>query len=231
MKRSELDAQAWDQWNKTKSKEDLSSLFTRINPLIEKEVGRWSGGAVATPVLRIEAKKLALGAFNSFDPNKSKLGTHVTNNLKGLSRQVYTYANAARLPEHRMIKAKTYVTVQEDLTNKLGRIPTAEELAQNLSWSKKEVGRMRNDIRSSYGEGAPTPPGFDSTFDGAEDLDFIYHDLNDQDKVVFEHTTGYSGAAILSGASMQKQTGLTQGQISHSKRRIRSKVLEYRGMK
>ena len=231
MQRFELDNQAWNKWNSTKSKQDLSVLFKRVEPIINKEVNRWAGGAIAPPVLKIEAKKIALGAFNNFNPSKSKLSTHVTNNLKGLSRTVYTYANSARLPEHRMIKAKTFIAVEDDLTNKLGRIPTAQELAEKLSWSKKEVGRIRQELRSSYSDSAPTPPGFDSTFDGSADLDFIYHDLNNQDKVVFEHTTGYSGAPILDGKSLIKKTGLTQGQISHSKRRIKSIVLDFRGMK
>jgi len=130
-----------------------------------------------------------------------------------------------------MIKAKTFIAVEDDLTNKLGRIPTAQELSEKLSWSKKEVGRIRKELRSSYSDSAPVPPGFDSTFDGSSDLDFIYHDLNNQDKLVFEHTTGYSGANILDGKSLIKKTGLTQGQISHSKRRIKSIVLDFRGLK
>jgi len=231
MNRYELDNKAWNSWNSSQSKKDLSTLFKRVDPILNKEVNRWSSGAVAAPVLKIEAKKIALGAFKTFDPNKSKLSTHVTNNLKGLSRTLYTYSNAARLPEHRMIKAKTFIAVEDNLTNKLGRIPTSQELSEKLSWSKKEVGRIRKELRSSYSDSAPVPPGFDSSFDGSSDLDFIYHDLNNQDKVVFEHTTGYSGASILDGKSLINKTGLTQGQISHSKRRIKSIVLDFRGMK
>ena len=230
MQRYEQDAVAWNNWSSTHSKKDLSTLLKRVNPIIQKEVNRWSGGSGAAPILNIEAKKIALNAFNTFDPTKSKLGTHLTNNLKGLSRQVYTYSNVARLPEHRMIKAKDFISVQDELTNKLGRIPSAQELSEDLHWSKKEVSRMRNDLRASFTEGAPAPPGFNSSFDGSTDLDFIYHDLNNQDKIVFEHTTGYSGAPILDGRGLIGKTGLTQGQISHSKRRIKAKVLNYRGM-
>jgi DNA-directed RNA polymerase specialized sigma subunit len=229
MKRYEQDNLAWNQWNSSNSKKDLGVLFKRVEPIIKKEVSRWSGGSVAAPVLELEAKKIALNAFKNYNPSKSKLSTHLTNNLKGLSRSVYTYSNPARLPEHRMIKAKTFIAVQDDLTSQLGRIPTAQELSENLSWSKKEVGRMRNELRSAFNESAPAPPGFDSSFDGSTELDFIYHDLNNQDKVVFEHTTGYGGAPVLDGRSLVSKTGLTQGQISHSKRRIRKLVLGVRG--
>ncbi len=89
---------------------------------------------------------------------------------------------------------------------------------------------MRNELRSSFGESAPTPPGFESSFEGSTELDFVYHDLNTQDKTVFEHTTGYGGAPILDGRSLATKTGLTQGQISHSKRRIRKLVKGVRGL-
>jgi hypothetical protein len=229
MSRSDLDIQAWQAWNASKTKKHLTPLLKRVNPILQKEVSRWSGGGVARPVLDIEAKKIALNSFHSFDPNKSKLSTHLTNNLKGLSREVYTYSNPARLPEHRMIKAKTFIAVQDNLTEQFGRIPSAQELSDELSWNKKEVGRMRNELRSSYSDNAPAPPGFDSSFEGAQELDFIYHDLNNIDKVVFEHTTGYSGSPILGGRDLTSKTGLTQGQISHSKRRIRDKVKTFRG--
>ena len=231
MNRSDLDTQAWNAWNASKSKKNLGVLLNRVKPILHKEVSRWSGGGVARPVLEMEAKKIALNSFGTYNPTKSKLSTHLTNNLKGLSREVYTYSNPARLPEHRMIKAKTFIAVEDNLTETLGRLPSAQELADELNWNKKEVGRLRKELRSSFSDNAPAPPGFNSTFEGAQELDFIYHDLNQQDKVVFEHTTGYSGAPILDGRSLINKTGLSQGQISHSKRRIRNKVLGHRGLR
>ena len=230
MSRSRLDEDSWRAWNATKSKDNLSHLFSRVNPILQKEVSRWAGGAVARPILEIEAKKIALNSFNNFDPNKSKLSTHLTNNLKGLSREVYTYSAPARLPEHRMIKAKTFVNAEQELSNTLGRIPTVTELASELKWNQKEVGRFRNEIRGMYSESMPTPPGFEQFNSATNELDFVYHDLNNQDKTVFEHTTGYGGAPVLSTRNMVAKTGLTSGQISHSKRRIKNKVLGYRGM-
>ena len=229
MSRSQLDAEAWNAWNNTKSKSNLGNLLQRVNPIIQKEVNRWSGGGVAKPVLEVEAKKIAINAFGSFNPVKSKLSTHLTNNLKGLSREVYTYAAPARLPEHRMLKAKTFIATENELSNTLGRLPTAAELSAKLHWNQKEVGRFRNDIRGVYSDSQPVPPGFEQYNPAMAELDFVYHDLNKQDKAVLEHTTGYGGASILPTAKMASKTGLTPGQISHSKRRIRSRVLQYRG--
>ena len=95
----EKDTELWKTWKADPSKDNLHSLFRQVNPILQKEVNRWSGGSVATPVLQVNAKKLALQAFGSYNPEKSALSTHVTNQLKGLSRDPYTYINPARMPE------------------------------------------------------------------------------------------------------------------------------------
>ena len=221
MKRSEKDIQLWNAWRDDPSKENLSVLLEQVNPIVQKEVNRWQGGSVARPVLEIQAKKLALDAFSTYKPGKAALNTHVTNQLKGLSRNVYTYTSPARMPEHRQVKSSTFRNVEESLRDSLGREPTTVELAQELSWSQREVSRYRDEQRATYSTSLPVPPGFEKYSPDQTLVDFVYHDLVDQDKRVFEHTTGYGGSPVLSGKQLMARTGMTQGQISHSKRRIR----------
>ena len=221
MKRSEKDIALWNAWRDDPSKENLSSLLDQVNPILQKEVNRWQGGSVARPVLEIQAKKLAIDAFSNYRPGKAALNTHVTNQLKGLSRNVYTYTSPARMPEHRQVKAGTFRNVEEGLRETLAREPTTEELAQELAWSPREVARYKEEQRATYSTSLPIPPGFEKYSPDQTLVDFVYHDLADQDKRVFEHTTGYGGSSILSGKELMKTTGMTQGQVSHSKRRIR----------
>lgn len=227
--RADKDTELWSTWKKTQSKEDLSKLFNQMEPVIQKEVSRWASGPVARPVLNIEAKKLGLKAFSNFDPNTARLNTHLTNNLKGLSRIVYTYANPARLPEHQTLKLGNFISTRHELEEELGREPTTQELADSLIWSNKEVERLQGELRTGYSTSQPTPPGFDRYTADRTMLDFVYNDLVDQDKLVFEHTTGYGGKPILAAKDLIAKTGMTQGQISHSKRRIRRKVESSRG--
>jgi DNA-directed RNA polymerase specialized sigma subunit len=221
MSRSKKDSELWNTWRDDPSKENLATLLEQVNPILQKEVNRWQGGSVARPVLEIQAKKLAIDAFSSYNPGKAALNTHVTNQLKGLSRNVYTYTSPARMPEHRQVKASTFRNVEENLRDSLSRDPTTAELAQELKWSQREVARYRDEQRATYSTSLPVPPGFEQYNPEQTLVDFVYHDLVDQDKRVFEHTTGYGGAQILSGKQLSNQTGMTQGQISHSKRRIR----------
>ncbi len=226
------DIELWSAYNKSPTKKNLEPLLDNFKGTIQKSVNKWGGGNVAPAVLDIRAKKIAIDSFKSFNPSKSKLNTHLTNNLNGLSRPVYE-TQVARMPESRTLKVGTYLSAKEELTTELGRLPTARELSDNLKWNIKEVQRFRNELRSQYSTDPdlPTPPGFDSFSSDGGELDFIYHDLNNQDRVVFEHTTGYMNSPILSTKQLVKASGLTSGQISHSKRRIKAKVLGYRGLK
>jgi hypothetical protein len=223
------DINAWNQWKKTGDRGDLGYLFNRVEPIIQKEVSRWASGPVARPVLNLEAKKLSLKAFASFDPSKARLNTHLTNNLKGLSRIVYTHTNPARMPEHQVLKLSTFMSAKQGLEEKLGREPTTQELGEDLAWGDGEVARYAGQIRTGYSTSQPQPPGFDRYDADKVFLDFVYNDLVDQDKIVFEHTTGYGGKAVLSAKGLIDKTKMTQGQISHSKRRIRKLVEQARG--
>lgn len=225
------DIDAWNKWKQTGAREDLGALFTRMEPVIQKEVSRWASGPVARPVLNLEAKKISLNAFNSFDPNKARLNTHLTNNLKGLSRIVYTHTNPARMPEHQVLKLNTFMSAKQQLEEELGREPTTQEMGESLAWSNREVDRYQGQLRTGYSTSQPLPPGFDRFDADKVFLEFVYNDLVDQDKIVFEHTTGYGGKPILSAADLIKKTNMTQGQISHSKRRIKKLVEQARGFR
>lgn len=225
------DIDAWSKWQTSRSREDLGSLFNRMEPVIHKEVSRWASGPVARPVLNLEAKKISLAAFKTFDPNKAKLNTHLTNNLKGLSRLVYTHTNPARMPEHQVLKLNTFLSSKQNLEEELGREPTSVELSEDLAWNPREVERYESQLRTGYSTSQPVPPGFDRFDADKVFLDFVYNDLVDQDRAVFEYTTGYGGKRILSAQELTRKTGMSQGQISHSKRRIRKLVQQARGFK
>jgi DNA-directed RNA polymerase specialized sigma subunit len=229
--RAEKDVQLWSSWNSNKNKETLTPLFKAVEPIITKEVSRWAAGSVARPVLNIEAKKIALKAFETYSPNSSQLSTHLTNQLKGLSRIVYTHSNVARLPEHQTLKVGTYLTAKNELEEDLGREPTMQELSQHLRWSPKETERFSLELRNGLSTSKPVPPGFETYDSDKAFVDYIYNDLADQDKLVFEHTTGFNGNKVLSAQELIKKTGMTQGQISHSKRRITKMVLDAKGVR
>lgn len=218
------DLAAWKQWNKSHQDQDLRNVLQNLDPLIQSEVNRWQG-SLARPLLELEAKRLAVEAIHSFSPRGgAALGTHTTNQLKKLSRLVYTHQNVGRIPEYNVLKIQSYNTSQEKLKDSLGRSPTAQELAEDLRWSKKQLSQFQRNLRKEYVESGETPPIFDTNSGQSGMVDFVYNDLPTVHKKIFEHTTGYGGAKILSNEELMKKLKLTQGQYSYQKRQLINKV-------
>lgn len=221
----ERDIELWKTWKRSHSPMDLQALLKQMDGLMSKEVSRWQG-VIAREILEIEAAKLAKQAFESYDPKAgAALSTHVTNYLQKLSRQVYVSQNLARIPEYQNTKVKYFEKSRQELSAQHGREPTASELASHLNWSVAAVEHLRKQIRKESVESLDlkgTPAYGRSEHDVLVDL--VYHDLNPVQKTIFESTTGYGGAPVLTGKELTKKLNITQGQLSYQKKRIVDRV-------
>jgi len=226
MGRREEDARAWKTWQVNPSSANMGGVLNQLNPLIQKEVNRWSGNySLARPLLELEANRLAAEAIQSYSPNRgAALATHVTNRLKKLSRLPYTHQNVARLPEHQTLKFHAFHSAKADLEDKFGRDPTSDELSDQLGWSRPFLTRFQKSLRKEFIESGDVVPIFDSPSDDVQTIDFIYNDLSPIQKKVFEHTTGYGGVATLSNPQLMKKLNLSQGQLSYQKRMLVNKI-------
>jgi hypothetical protein len=214
----EDDLAAWKKWNSSQNMSDLQSVLKRLDPIVHKEVNRWQG-TLARPLLELEAKRLAIHGIRTYRPTAgAALSTHVTNQLKKLSRISYTHQNIARIPEYQTLKFHTFNNAQKALEDKLGRDPTAAELSGELGWSRPYLSRFQRSFRREFVESGTPAPIFDSVTDDAGLIDFVYHDMSPQQKSLFEHTTGYGGAEVMSNPKLMKKLHVTQGQLSYQKR-------------
>jgi len=209
------DLELWKQWKKTKSPADLQRLLIQLNPILNREISKWAP-SMSRSYLEGEAKRLAVEAFESYDPNQgTALSTYVASRLPKLSRIVYSSQNVARLSETRNLLFHTYYTATNDLRDRHGREATNEELADHLGWSPKKLEQFqRQSQRKEFIESEDHPDA-----EEAEDhlVDFIYHDLTPLQKSIFEYSTGYQGKPKLSGEEIMKKLGITQGQLSYQK--------------
>jgi len=209
------DIELWRQWKKSKAPGDLQRLLTQMNPLLLREVNKWAP-SMSRSYLESEAKRLAVDAFESYDPNQgTALSTYVASRLPKLSRAVYSTQNTARLSETKNLLFHTYHTASNDLRDRYGREPTNEELSDLLGWSPKKLEQFqRQSQRKEFVESEEHPDSED-----AEDtlVDYIYHDLPPLQKSVFEYSTGYQGKPKLSGSDIMKKLNITQGQLSYQK--------------
>lgn len=214
----------WEQWNRNKTDQNMDALLRQLNPLIQKEVNKWMG-ALARPLLETEAKRLAVEAIRSYNPHRgAALGTHVTNQLKKLSRVSYTHQNVARIPEYQALKFHTYNLAESSLKDHLGREPTYDELADSLGWSTSYLRNFQRGMRREFVESGKVPPFFDTSSGESGLIDFVYNDLSPVQKKIFEHTTGYGGKNVLSNPELLKKLDMTQGQLSYQKKLLVTKI-------
>lgn len=223
------DIEVWRQWKGNPTSANMQQVLTRIDPVVQSEVNRWSG-ALARPLLELKAKSLAAEAIKSYSPARgAALATHVVNRLKKLSRMTYTHQKAARIPEHQALQYHTYNNAKVNLEDKLGREPSGVELAQNLGWSRPYLTRFQNSLRKEFLESGEPPPIFDKPSDDARLIDFIYNDLSPTQQTLFQHTTGYMGSPVLSNRQLMKSLSMSQGQLSYQKRLLADQVKEITG--
>jgi hypothetical protein len=227
------DIKLWQQWQQNPNKDNTKALLDQTAGIRHRSIQSWSG-SLSPVTLQSEAVKQSLNAFKSFDPSKDvKLTTHLTNNLKKLSRDAYAEVSFLRMPEDRQMKYRSFETAREDLKERLGRSPSDFELADELSWSLPEVRRFLSEDKKILVDSEPLPIGLQSFsltggLDPNDRLHFVVADMNDVDKQIFAHTTGYEGAKILTGADLMRKLNLTQSQLSYRKRVIADQVKAFR---
>jgi len=225
----------WHDWSKDKDPYKLNDLLVSFKPMIKSTVRKWSGGGISDSVLRSKAEVQAVKAFNSYDPDKgTSLSTHVFNNMKKVSRIVYENQNVSRIPEHRITKIGTFNNVKSYLEGRLDRDPTSSELASELGWSLKDVNKMEhalqqdllvsNDLLGDY--------SMQSTHSDERDrdvVDFIYYELDEREKQVFEYLTGKYGKPKLAAGKIAVKLGMSDATVSRIRKSIEKKIIKHRG--
>jgi DNA-directed RNA polymerase specialized sigma subunit len=225
---ADADTAAWQEYKRNPTSVNRSKLLKRFDGLINAQVNKWSG-PVARDVLMNEARLLAVKAFDNFNPaSGASLATYLTNQLLPLSRVVYTYQNAARMPENITQKINTFNTANDMLKITLGREPTTDELHSELGWSASDITRIRDYNRRDLIESGPAVSGdfYAVNKDDEDDmlLGAIYFELSPEEKRLFEYTTGYNGAKVLSNPELTKKLGITQAQLSYRKVQLRNRI-------
>lgn len=220
------DIELWEAYKANPGPHTLQPLMRQLDPVLQNEINKWTG-ALARPVLETKARNLTLEAIKTYNPNAgAALATHVVNRLQKLSRDVYTHQDAVRLPEYKKLKVHSYVRAERELTDTYGREPTHQEMADHLAWSPKMLSEVQKSLQpellasQDMGAGLFESPSAWGNASSNGLIDFVYHDLAPVDKLIFEHSTGYSGKPIYNNTQLRKATGLTQGQLSYHKKKV-----------
>lgn len=206
--------------------EDVEKLIRDNKRLIDLEVSRYSTNLPRITV-QLEAYKLAREAAKTYDPSSGfKFSTHLVNSLKKLHRLSTQYGGVVRIPENTQFSLNNLQKLEHDLEHTLGRSPTMEEMAHHSGLSVKAVSGVLSNKKTSTGLSAllDSPALFGGEND--EWIQFVYHDLTDKDKLIFEHRTGMGGKKILSNQEIAKKLNLSMSTLNNRLKLINTMLVK-----
>ncbi|MGV8131147.1 MAG: sigma-70 domain-containing protein [Candidatus Pacearchaeota archaeon] len=211
-----------------------NQLLTSLDPLLKKSVNKYVNSGLPRESLETEARFLAAKAFESYDPSKAQLNTHVTNHLKHLQRFVIEYQNIAKIPENRAIQISKFHNIKTNLNEKLGREPNTIELSEELSWSPAEVERMvaeqRKDLTMVSGEDIFYEDQFRTQDITLEAIWFVYYDVGAEDRKILEYTFGLFGNMKQPVAEIAKKLNKSESYVLKRYKDLAEKINSTRGI-
>jgi len=224
-----LESQLWKSWKKTKDEDTLGELLRSMDPLIQKRVGQFMGAPLPRSAIEAEARKQAIKAIETYNPKMgAALGTHVNNYMQKVYRYVSTYQNVGRLPESRVAKIDLFNKTKAYLAEQKGREPSTVELADELKWAPREVGRMEVELRKDLGlETSFGEMKFLDFDQNADLLNYGYFELGPEEQLVFDYSIGMHGKMRLTMEDIAKRLGKTPRQIGLIKQRIVDKLKRF----
>ena len=221
----------YEEWKKAGTPEANAKMLGRIQPMIDQAIQAHVGPS--NPLLVSRARRMALDALRGYDPSRARLRTHLFNQLQGLKRVSRQQSAILHVPERVSLDRYHLERHTQELTDKLGREPSDDELADATGFSPRRLQRVRSYLpavaegtlesadpegrQQIYG-GVIIPQQQQARADAVRDL--VYGDLSPQDKLIMEHTLGMGGRRPLSNQQIAAKLGRSPGLISQRKAAI-----------
>jgi DNA-directed RNA polymerase specialized sigma subunit len=187
----------YNKWSQTKSKEDFQSLYETMKDTIEISSRKAAMGSnVPQSAHKIWAAQIFLDSLKTYNPNMdTQLKTHVSNAImRKANRLNYTYQDLGSKSEQRATKVGLFQAENANLINELGREPSAAELADRTHLGIRDIERLQKELHKNLSTniGIDSQIGVETTF-SEEVLSYIYYELNNEQKVVYEYIYGRNG--------------------------------------
>lgn len=224
--------QTWKKWKKTGNNVHMNSLLRSFDPFLQSHVNKYVTSPLPRPALEAQARILAVKSFNTFDPSRGvQLNTHMTNELKHMTRYVLEYQNVGKIPENRGIAISKFKNVKSNLTEDLGREPNITELSDKLMWTVNETQRMQKELRQDLNviqgkEEAFFDTAYNTTDQDRDLVEFVYYSASPDEKKVLEYWFGLGGVPKLGVEDMALRMGKTAADIRAISKELARKITE-----
>jgi len=206
-------------------KNALPELFDSFRPVLKTWERNTASTNLPRSAVNAEIKSQFIDAIDTYDPERgTKPSTYINSRLRKTYRFLYEHQNIGRIPENENIKVGTFKSAKDNLSEKLGRDPTALELSQDLRWGLSEVEKLDRMIRKDLSLPSDLDFGAITTNRSADIAHYIYYDLTSQEKLVFEYLTGMGGKPVLKSKEIAQRMGVSQSTVSNIKKSIAEKL-------
>ena len=225
---------AYDTWSQDQTPAANSAILGVIDPIVSKGVSMYGGNS---PLSRSRGRKLALEGLGTYDRKRSRLQSHLINQLKGLQRIARQQQEVVHAPERVLLDKMKLQRYEQDFLDEVGRDATDDELANQSGFSLRRIKHIRKwqpgmtsgqltDISPNLSGGQF---GRDEKSQGAW-LEVVYDSLSPLDQKIMELSLGLHGRKPLSNQEIAKKLRRTPGAVSQRKKKIQEIIREEEGL-
>ena len=218
------------KWQETKDPKLFKELINAYAPIRASVVNRYRTTGLNTKSLETEAMTQNIRALKTFKASGgAQPSTHIHNNLKKVYRHANESLMSGHVPEARGMQLSTYKILKENLKDQHGYEPNTKMMADEMGWSLKETARAEKEL---HGETTASSAEFDFYGNSKQQkssdkqiADYLYHDLKDDEKTVYEYTFGLGGKPELKkNKDIAKAMGVNEMFVSRKKKAISKKI-------
>ena len=219
---------AWKAWHGDPSEDNREALFKSLGPTVMSALKSYAGDDKS---LAVRAFILTDEAIRSYDPSRgAAVRTHVMTHLQRLKRINSDRKQVVRVPENRRLESGLIRKYVSEYTDKHGYEPSQQHLADKFGISRKRVSKAVLQLSSgemsestTFGEKGDVLSSDEGLT--SEDIlsDYVYQDLDERGRKIFEWSTGYGGAEVLPGTDIAKRLKMTPSAVSQRLKLMRNK--------
>jgi DNA-directed RNA polymerase specialized sigma subunit len=231
-------ASHFQNWKQNPGPETSSALLQAVQPVLGEALRTYAGASAGSPSMMGKAKVMALQAFETYDPSRARLRTHLLSRLQGLRRHAARSEALVRVPEGSALAWNRLRQESERMRDELGREPSTAELSGVTGLSTKRIDHLRRNSMPAVtegqvtradteGAGVWTPPvksGPSSKTAHGIWAQVVYDESDPVDQVILERTLGLHGKKPLSNLEIAKAVRLSPGAVSQRRLKIQQRL-------
>ena len=217
---------AFDAWQADQTPQGNAAFMKSIDPIVQKGIKMYGGDS---PLTASRARLMALEAARKYDPKRSRLQSHMLNQMQGLRRVSRQQHQVLRVPERVLLESNRLREYSQEIEDEMGREPTDAELSDRLGISLQRLKKIRQyqpGMSTGQAESADPMQGQPASIvpNQHENEEYwaqiVYMDIGPMDQKIMEWTLGMNGHKKLSNQEIAKKLNRSPGAITQRKMRI-----------